>query len=445
MANITLPLNLGHQPSRHLPMSNAQLVNLYLTNKSLAPTPGLEEIKTIINPSKIRGTLNSSVYGGIIYVSGSDIYLIRGQTRDRIGFDIIPNDDEVKLVENFDSQIAILTLNEIYILDKSASNTVKKLTSLGEQVQDVAYQDTYFIYAIKDKNQFKISENNNGLKIYEDFTGIIGGKVTAIESFEQQLWVFSNDDINIFYDSGQRPNVYQKTKTLAVNYGLGNRTSISQNFGLMCWLSTSKSSSPFITVTDGSYPKIISNENIDYIINNCSNPLNSRGLLYQLDGHIFYMIYFDDDNFGFIYDFETKIFSKVTFKNPIISLNEMNGVCYAGIKNNGSFFKFDLSITTDADSVVNRYIIFPTLIYKNRIAVNNLDMYIETGYAKGSCELNISRDKGITFQNVETKNLLNGFGDFLAFRQLGSAYYWTIMLRFFIDGKFSFNQVELTV
>lgn len=443
---VTLPIYDGHQPSRHPGIFNAQLVNLYITNNSLAPVAGLKNTNVDIPGNQIRGEFFSRILDAIVLVSDKNVFSFDGVSITELGVDAIPGSGKVKIVENFKDQIAFLTGGEVFIY-----NTVTKIfqqnTAIGALVQDIDYQDTYFFFALSNSDEFKISGINDGLTVNQDFSGIVNGRNVALAAFEQQIWVFSNSDINIFSDTGALPNIYARSRTLAPNYGCLSRDSVVVDYGYICWLGSTDTSSPFIVVSKGGNPEIISNENVDYLLDEVTDPRSAFGLIYQMDGHIFYHIYFPSDCFGLLYDFETKRFTKITYNNYVTGVAKYNNVYYATLINDNSLYVFDVSVTEEDGLPVNRYVMTKTFYGEGkRLGIKQVDCYVETGFSnQGECELLISRDKGVTFVPQEVKRLseIGKFGAFLRYRQLGSAYFINFMIRFNVVGQFALRQVKV--
>lgn len=445
-ASVTLPIYEGHQPSRHPGIFNAQLVNLYVTNKSLAPVAGIKQTTIDIPGNQIRGQLFSRILNGIIFVSDTNVFFFDGTTVVELGIDQIPGLGFVKIVENFNNQIAFLSEGEVFIYN-TTTKVFAKNTVIGALVQDITFQDSYFFFSLQESNEFKLSGVNDGLSVEQDFSGLANGRNVAIAALEQQIWVFTNSDINIFFDTGSFPNIYAKSRTLAPNYGCLSKLSVSVDYGRICWLGTTDTSSPFIATSEGARPTIISNENLDFLLDEVTDPTTAIGLLYQLDGHIFYHIYFPSDNFGIVYDFETKVSSKITYQDYITSLAKLNNIYYATLVNSNKLYEFDVSITEENGICVNRYVMTPTYFRDGKqFGIKELNCYMETGFSShGSVELYISRDKGVTFNEIEVKTLppIGEFGDFVRFLQLGSAYFVNFMLRFNVIGKFALRQAVM--
>jgi len=445
---VELPIYEGHQPSRHQGIFNAQLTNLYITNKSLAPVAGLEKVDIVFSGSNIRGELNSSILNEVIVVVDDDVYSYNGNVVTEIGIAVIKGVEKVKIVENFKDQIAFLH-DGIVTIYNTTTKVFAENTQIGALVQDIDYQNTYFMYQLKNSDEFKLSVSNDGLGVIQDFSGLANGRNVAIAAFGQQLWVFTHSDINVFYDTGTFPNIYARGQTLAPNYGCISKDSVAVDYGYICWLGSTDTSSPFIAISKGAEPKPISNENMDFLLDEVTNPAEALGLLYQLDGHIFYHLYFPTDGFGYVYDFLTEKFSKITYENYITNVVKYKNIYYATLFNNSNLYTFDVSITEEDGRIVDRYVITPTFTqHGTRFGMNLLDCYVETGFSEGgNCELSLSKDKGVVFRPVEVKQfpLKGSFGDFIRFRQLGSAYFVNFMLRFNVKGKFALRRVEVTL
>lgn len=448
LQDIQLPLNLGHHPSRHPAITNAQVRNLYYTNEALAPVASHKKSQVNFPGNKIRGFISSNLLEKLIVVVDSDVYTYDGQDIQLIGSDVLPGSNRVKIVENYINQVAFLAEGRVFIFDTTTKVFAENI-NIGSLVVDITFQDTYFFFAFDNSSIFKVSVQNNGLDVIQDFSGVANGIIVAISAFEQQIWVFTKTNVNVFIDTGTFPNIYARDKTLAPNYGCLGENTVATDYGLLCWAGITEKSSPFIMVSTGGQPEILSNEDIDYVLDKVPDFSNAIGMLYQMDGHTFYHLYFPKGGFGFIYDFYSKLFFEITYANYVEDVLKYGNTYYAIVNKSLYLHNFDVSITEEDGKIVDRYVIFPVYTERGKMFnIARIYCYIETGFAKkGSCEVAVSYDKGVVFEPLEVQSFPEPgtFGYFFEFRQLGSAYFANIKLRFNVDGKFALREALMTV
>ncbi len=167
--------------------------------------------------------------------------------------------------------------------------------------------------------------------------------------------------------------VYQRNPTININYGCQSVSTIAEGGDMLVWLGINEDESPAIMTYDGTTPKNISTDGIEYLMGTIKHPDISTAILARDDGHLFYMLtfYHEDDNLTLMYDFETNLFFNLTNQNldyhPARGMVYFNLTTYFISLRNAALYELSSDITVidenlpreDASSPYN-----PNLVYE---------------------------------------------------------------------------------
>jgi len=448
----TVPLDIigGTKFSRYEQMTTEETMNLMVTGQdsgvpALVPFSGYKEVLDF-GRGEARGIFVSTRLNELIVVMGSGVFVVTNFLGTRRVGRLDSTSGPVHISENFNSQVAIEDGNKIYIYDYANSIFTPVTTDFIPVFID--FQDSYFI-ATDDSGSWHLSAPNDGLVWPPLDKQTLQTKADILQAavvLDRQLWIMGEKAAEIWYDQGLAIFPYVRENSLAIDYGALSRETIAEGFGMLVWLAKNEKSQPNIVFTTGGKPQHISTEGLDFILSQLEKPEDSVGFLFQQDGHIFYQITFDSDNFSIVYDFNTKMFYTVTdecrnrhiAKQVVLFGNKLYFISFIDSK----LYEMGTDITTYDGKEIPRVRVTPHYRSPNSdiFIVNRLNVQMETGNnaTVSKVELSLSKDSGVTYGNVVTEELKKqglrrGQVDFW---RMGRADVMTFQFRFYSKERF---------
>lgn len=406
---------------RYSKISSEETFNMIISDDSLVPFDGYKSVGDITNSGKGREIYTSTKYNHMIVVVNDGVYTIsQSLTITKIGTidTVIGN---VFISENLGGQIGIVDGLNIYMFDY-INNTFDKIIVDFLPVS-LAYQDTYFIAADGRTNQWRLSEPNNG-KFWPPAPSNVGELQTKstncvfVAPVDRQLYVFGNTCIEPWYDVGYKLFPYQRTNFYSIDYGVLSVETIAYGFGKLLWLASNEKSGVSLMYSQGGQPTRISNDGLDFLFNNLTNPADSFGFLFRSAGHIFYLLTFKTDNKSYVFDFNTNNFFTVTDHKLDHHIAKriafFNGKYYFISFDDTKLYQMDPSIYTYDGEEIPRYRICPHIRVPNGdlFVVQNVHITMEQGFSRPIqvIDVSASNDGGYTYKNI-TRKELNPLGD----------------------------------
>lgn len=294
---------------RSLPISAQRLINGYLEAKpqgSKAPTaihgtPGLKLWALLVpgpvNAGPVRGM---HAMGDYLYVvAGNSLYRLDDLgTSTPIG--VISGIRPVHMADN-GTQLVIVSDFDIYYATITTFGTLSVNNCIG-----VTVHDGYAIFAQRGTQRFFISDPLdvtvfNALE-YADANAIPDINA-GIVNLNRETWVFQERSIQIYYNSGAVDFPFTRIPSGIIERGCIATNSIAAFHGSVFWLGDDKR----VYMSQGYNPIGISTSAIDRQINlyDLYDIQNASGFVYEQEGHIFYVLNFDDGTF--VYDVSTQL------------------------------------------------------------------------------------------------------------------------------------------
>lgn len=437
MTSDPYPLSItdGNMFGRYPKQSSAQVWNMMVSDNCLVPTPGYKFAAKIL-PTQNGGralynsTQSKRMYSVIengLFSIDSNLSVARlGSLETFVG--------PVSIEENLAGEIAISDGLNIYVFNYR--NNTFAIATIDFLPGRLAYQDTYIIANVKNTNQWRLSEASNAMSWPSDAqhnSGEIQTKTTfstAPIALNRQLYIFGETVCEPWYDAGYTLFPYQRSNSVAIDYGCVNPSTIAINGGdteqaIIVWLASNEKSGVVIMAMVNENTIQLSNDGINYVLNHLSNPNDSVAFMYRIDGHLFYHITFISDNLTYIYDFTTKKFFTLTDYNynyhPAQSMVFFNNKYYFTSLNDGNLYEMDSETYTYNNQEIPRIIITDSIRLKTnaRFRLGNITLTMESGNNRyynidkaittQVVDLSISYDGGQTFNSIERK-VLNSTG-----------------------------------
>jgi hypothetical protein len=396
--------------SRYPRMSAETTYNMIVTGNN-TKEPGLVSfagymvaLDFIIGAS--RGVFLSTRLDEVVIVFGSAVYLININFNYRFLAELDSSTGDVYIAENASSQIGLVDGDRLYIYDYLI-NTFSQPTIYFRPVF-IDFQDTYLI-ATFDNGSWGISASGNGHSwnaLDQQQMQTKADKIVAAVVLNRQLWVIGNKAAELWADQGAELFPYVRDNSLSSDYGAANRATIDKGFGRLVWLAKNEKSGFSIMATDGGIPYPISDEGLDYKINQLSNPSDSTGFLFKLDGHIFYFINFLSDNFSIMFDFNSKLWFNMTSEYLDVAHIAKKCILFLGkllftSTVDSKFRQWATEIYDYDGKEIPRVRVCPNFSNPDdkTFILNKLNVQMEYGHTDSASkiQLSLSRDSGYSF------------------------------------------------
>lgn len=440
---------------RYPKISLEKTFNMIISDNWLVPYAGYRNVATISAGTRGRGLYSSDRYQQMIAVIDNSVYEINKN----LGVNKIGNigsfNGDVFIAENNANQIAICDKVNLYIFNY-VDNTFQKVTFAADDdfiPAYIAFQDGYFIAANSGKAEWRLSDPNDGLT-WPPNPENVGefqtkpDKVLATIPFPGQgglLFVFGGTVIESWKDTGQQLFPYVRDNNFNIDYGCLNPATIALGDKIIVWLGANEKSGPVIMYSQGGPAQQISNDGINFLFAELTNPRNSYGFLFKQDGHLIYQFTFPDDNLSMAYDFNTQKFFTLTDEKMNYHIAKrvvyFNNNYYFVAFNDGNLYELNSDYTTYDGAEIPRIRITKTkrTPTADRFIVRNLTFPLEQGDdgEPAVVDLSLSKDGGQTFGNSLRKEL-NPVGvrlNQLNYPNLGAANEFIAQFRFWGKGR----------
>lgn len=244
----------------------------------------------------------------------------------------------------------------------------------------ITFHDTYFLASANEDsnytpvayNTWRLSDQNNGFIWANDAAsiGLLETKadetqaVIRFPSGGNLILVFGKNVSEAWYDRGGQLFPYQRNNQFNIDYGCTNSKSIATLDTIAVWIGWNEKSGPQLMYSDGTTPKPILTDGVDFALSQLENPEDCGAWLFRQDGHLIYHVNFYSDNYSLFYDFKTQRFYNATDHNMnyfhISDVSFYKNQYFGISKNDGNFYIVDTEIpyyeTVDKAGNVNQYV-----------------------------------------------------------------------------------------
>lgn len=446
--NVQFDVVGGNQFGRYPKISAAQTFNMMVSDGFLVNFPGYKKKKFIGSTEEPRGLYTSQRFKHMIAVMDSNVFIISESFTVALVGTLDTTAGIVSIAENLAGQIIISDNQFLYVYNYNMSGFQKP--TIDFLPGQVAFQDTYFICADRRTNQWRLSDDNNGMSWPADAShvGEIQTKPTnavAPVPLDKQLFIMGTNVTEPWYDTGASLFPYQKTSYFCIDYGTNSPAAIATGFGMMVFLGENQYTGISIMASNGGVPQRISTDGLDAVLNRLSAPNDAYGFLYRIDGHIFYQITFKTDNLTYVYDFNTKMFFSLTdgFLNHHIAKKVVffNNKYYFISFSDGYLYELDSSFYDLDGQEMPRFRILSHIRIPSgdRFVVQNINLTMEQGLTDSTqrVDISLSEDGGESYQNVASEEM-NRYGErpnVMNFWNLGSSNDMTVKFAFWGKGR----------
>lgn len=297
---------LGSYRHRDLNITAQQSLNFFVEQQrpdaksrvALLPTPGLLRLTTLatgpLRGLEIMGEYAYAVCGiGVYRISTMGSVMFLGNIADGGPVSTSNNGDQVMIVVPETGQGWIATLSAL------------TQTTLPFQATTVAYLDGYFLISRKDSKEYGWSALNDGFTWDPlDFASKEGSpdNIVSVERTGQQFWLFGEKTTEAWSNIGQADAPFARVNGGSIDRGLGARFTVAARAGKFFWFGDDR----LAYSADGFVPQRISTHELEQVWAGYENVSDARAWLYEMEGHVFYVLTFPSAGDTWVYDDITK-------------------------------------------------------------------------------------------------------------------------------------------
>jgi len=194
--------------------------------------------------------------------------------------------------------------------------------------------------------------------------------VVGLARQNNQVVVFGETSIEFFYDAANASgSPLSRNDSTIIQIGCAFPYAIYQNEGTFVFTGQSESGGRSVWQVEGFKPTKISDEFIERILDQETDPMNCYGFGFRSMGHLFYLINLPTSNRTLVYDAEEKLWHEWSTNNSgshsVFSYNYMTdlhtGAAYILHTTNGCIYKVDPTVYQDdgveilVDLTTNKY------------------------------------------------------------------------------------------
>lgn len=417
--------------SRSLPLSAQRMVNAFIEiqpqgTKSQVPifaAPGLAQF-TVLPTSPIRGLWNFR--GDLYVVAGDSVYRVNSAGGYKLLGTGISGSGVVSMSDN-GTQLIIVNGVAGYIVDDT--DTFQQITSGNfYSASTVIFFDNYFVLDRKGTNQFFLSALNDGLTYNAlDFASAEAqpGFLTAVAQNLQLLFLFAQNHIELWYDSGANDFPFARYAGGVIERGcIAPHTVVLQDDALF-FLGADK----VFYRLQGNVPLRISTHAIEHAIQQYGDVSDAFCFTYTIEGHKMVVLTFPSVPHTWVYDISTKMWhERVSWDANDNSLDRWRGNCACEIYSkvligdafSGVIGYLDWDLNTEYNNTI-QVLMHSSPVHSDRLRlfVNRfeLDMQAGVGNATGDGSsplvlLRWSKDGAETWSKIQPSRSLGAIGEY---------------------------------
>jgi hypothetical protein len=323
---------------------------------TLYPTPGLLSVLNLGN-TPIRG----------IYENGDLLYLVHLNTLYSVANDFTATvrgtldsySGRVSFADN-GAQIIMVDGPAGYIYTKGAGTFVKITAAGFPGASSVCFINGRFVVSKPGAGQFYVSKSYDGLVWGAlDFATAEADPDNIVRIITEggQLVIFGDKTTEFWGDSGAVDFPYARIGSSAIEWGLAARDSLTKFMDSLIFLRKNRLGQVQVCVQAGNSAQAVSTPEMDYNFSRYAVTSDATGFAYMLSGHPFYQINFPTANASWLYDGQSKSWSKLVSgsgRHRADMHQQLLNKSYVADYNTGKLYRFSEDVYTDDGAVIVR-------------------------------------------------------------------------------------------
>lgn len=212
--------------------------------------------------------------------------------------------------------------------------------------------------------------------------------ITAIISFNRELWMFGTQTVERYYSTGNNDLPYARLSGGTMAFGCVAPNSIGRFTGGFIWLAVSEFGGNQIVISDGGAPSRVSTHAIEEQLDSYSRVDDAISFAYQREGHVFYVLSFPSANVTWCYDASTSLWTQRSWTNALGEHERYRAHChayfrdehYVGDWQNGRIYRLDKNVHTDNGDIITLERTCPIVSTDGKLTrFNKLEIVCEVG------------------------------------------------------------------
>lgn len=353
--------------------------------------PGLRLLASI-GSGPIRGMWSNQTLGTDAYVvSGARIYNVRADYSYSV-IGTISGTGPVSIAYN-GTQLFFACNGPSYIYN-TVTNVFGAITDPDfPGAKTVAYLDGYFVFNEPDTQRIWVTSLLDGTSIDPlEFASAEGSpdNVAGLIADHRELWVFGNDSVEVWYNSGTLDFPLTRIQGAFNEIGCLSAFSIAKLDNALFWLGQDTRGYGIVYRANGYTGQRVSTHAVEYAIQQYGDISDAIAYTYQQEGHAFYVLTFPSANATWVFDVATGAWhERASWENGIFTRHRsncqmtFNSETVVGDYENGNIYAFDLNVFADNDQPqkwLRSWRALPTSTNNlKRTAQHSLQLDAETG------------------------------------------------------------------
>lgn len=335
--------------------------------------------------------------------------------------------------------------------------------SFPNGAKTVTFVSSFFVAEQPGTQQFWVSNSNDGSTwnaLAFASASSFSDNILAVDNLLGNLILFCQQHTEFWQNIGAAPEPFAPILSAQNEYGLAaifSRAHVDQS---IIFLAQTREGQVQFVQLNGFNAVVISNPDLEYIINRYPTVLDAVALSYEQDRHKFYQVTFPTANQSFLFDCSTRLWSEVQTGSSVISSRHWANLStyYAGrtlfsdFATNQIYTMSPNQFTDNGQIIIREVITRHVLSNFNRIRISllYLDMDVGVGLQTGQGSspqimLQYSKDNGRTW-SAERWATLGPVGLYLTrviWRRFGSTRDATFRIRMSDPVKFVITEAAI--
>lgn len=431
---MVFPLVGGSYRSRSLNLDAQRTINLYpvlgesgtaKTIKALFGTPGKRLLVALPGVGGSRG-LYRPTKGQAIAVRGSEVYRVATDWTYTLVGSIDAATTPVSIDD--DGTIAVIVTGERGYILNLASNALTEIIDPAFYGSDfVYYNKTVFIFKRPDTAQFYLASGVSGGLTFDalDFATATTNAEAIVRHIvdHEELFLFKETVTEVWRATGGPDFLFSRDTNASIVKGCEAAHSVVALDNTIYWLGGDGDGGGVVWKMNGYTPQRVSNDGVEYAIQNYATTSDAWGYTYQQEGETFYVLTFPSANATWAYGVKAGEWHERAYLKPSTgTLQRDRAVCHmlynrthvVGDWENGNLYALDLDYFTDNGDPMPAIRACPHISGTgyNVIKFKRIRIDIETGVGLANgygsdpvMLLRWSNDGGHTWQNLKSMKM----------------------------------------
>jgi len=424
-------------------------VNLYVEVQSdpeksiltLYPTPGLSTFVNMgANPNRCLYEKGETMY----LVNGNKFYSLTNDGTTTVLGTLNTSGGRCAMADN-GTQIMIVDGTYGYIYDTAALTFSLIVDADWPGADTVTFYNGRFVVNKPGTGQFFVSGLYDGMSwdaLAYATAEADPDNIVRLIADSGQLMIFGARTTEFWGDSGAADFPYARIGSAAIEWGLAARWSLCKFMDSLIFLRKNRLGQVQVCIQNGTDAQPVSTPEMDYVFSSYAAYSDATGFAYMLSGHPFYQINFPTANESWLYDGQSKAWSKVQFgysgRHRADQQVQLLAKNYVSDWENGKLYRLQEGTYTDDGAVIVREFVGRHQASGDFSHISQLWLEMESGVGiqsgQGSSPqlmMQVSRDGGHEW-GAEVWRDIGAAGKYRAravFNRLGRARDWLFKFR----------------